>query len=67
MGKVKTHKASAKRFSVTGNGKVKMNHCHHRHNLGQKDAKRKRHLRKATYIGETTKTAKNIKKLMPYA
>ena len=25
MGKIKTHKASAKRFSVTGTGKVKMN------------------------------------------
>ncbi|MBQ8474695.1 MAG: 50S ribosomal protein L35, partial [Clostridia bacterium] len=24
MGKIKTHKASAKRFSVTGTGKVKM-------------------------------------------
>ena len=33
MGKIKTHKASAKRFTVTGTGKVKMNHCHHRHNL----------------------------------
>jgi len=31
MGKVKTHKASAKRFSVTASGKVKMGHCHHRH------------------------------------
>ena len=40
MGKVKTHKASAKRFSVTGTGKVKMGHCHHRHNTGLKTAKR---------------------------
>ena len=45
MGKVKTHKASAKRFSVTGSGKVKINHSHHRHNLGLKTQKRKRHLR----------------------
>ncbi|MBE6535160.1 MAG: 50S ribosomal protein L35, partial [Ruminococcaceae bacterium] len=36
MGKVKTHKASAKRFSVTASGKVKMGHCHHRHNTGLK-------------------------------
>jgi large subunit ribosomal protein L35 len=42
MGKVKTHKASAKRFSVTASGKVKMGHCHHRHNTGLKTAKRKR-------------------------
>ena len=33
MGKVKTHRASAKRFSVTGTGKVKMNHNQHRHKL----------------------------------
>ncbi len=50
MGKIKTHKASAKRFSVTAGGKVKMNHCHHRHKLGKKDSKRKRHLRSAAYV-----------------
>ena len=42
MGKIKTHKASAKRFSLTGSGKIKMNHNNHRHNLGLKTAKRKR-------------------------
>ena len=52
MGKIKTHKASAKRFSVTGSGKVKMNHSHHRHNLGIKTAKRKRNLRKGTTLSE---------------
>ena len=50
MGKIKTHKASAKRFSVTANGKVKLNHCHHRHNLGLKTAKRKRHLRSSAIL-----------------
>ncbi len=45
MGKIKTHKASAKRFSVTGGGKVKHFHGQHRHNLGHKTAKRKRFLR----------------------
>ncbi len=52
MGKIKTHKASAKRFSVTGTGKVKMNHSHHRHNLGIKTAKRKRNLRKGAILSE---------------
>ncbi len=52
MGKIKTHKASAKRFSVTANGKVKINHCHHRHNLGLKTAKRKRHLRTGAYLSD---------------
>ena len=50
MGKIKTHKAAAKRFSVTANGKVKINPCGHRHNLGLKTAKRKRHLRTGTYL-----------------
>ena len=53
MGKIKTHKASAKRFSVTGSGKVKMNHNNHRHNLGIKTAKRKRGLRKGAIMSES--------------
>ena len=52
MGKIKTHKASAKRFSLTGSGKVKMNHSHHRHNLGLKTAKRKRMLRKGATLNK---------------
>ena len=62
MGKVKTHKASAKRFSVTGNGKVKMNHSHHRHKLGLKDQKIKRHLRTGEYVNG--KMAANIRALI---
>lgn len=50
MGKVKTHKASAKRFSLTKSGLVKINHSHHRHKLGLKTAKRKRHLRSGSYL-----------------
>ena len=50
MGKIRTHKASAKRFSVTGSGKVKLNHSNHRHNLGHKTAKRKRSLRTCGYL-----------------
>lgn len=45
MGKIKTHKASAKRVHVTATGKIKVFHGEHRHNLGQKTQKRKRHLR----------------------
>ena len=53
MGKIKTHKASAKRFSLTGGGKVKMNHSHHRHKLGIKDQKRKRHLRQGAILSDS--------------
>ena len=52
MGKVKTHKASAKRFSLTATGKVKINHCNRRHKLGIKTAKRKRNLRKGAVLSE---------------
>ena len=61
MGKIKTHKASSKRFSVTGTGKVKINHCHHRHNLGLKDEKRKRHLRSSAILSASmTATARHL-------
>ena len=50
MAKIKTHKASAKRFDVTGGGKVKMNHSQHRHKLGIKAPKRKRQLRGNAYL-----------------
>ena len=50
MGKIKTHKATAKRFSITKTGKVKMNSSNRRHKLGIKTAKRKRSLRKGAYL-----------------
>ena len=62
MGKIKTHKASAKRFSVTGSGKVKMFHSSHRHKTGNKSAKRLRHLRSSTMV--QGKMAENLKTLV---
>ena len=53
MGKVKTHKASSKRFSLTATGKVKLNHCNRRHKLGLKTAKRKRQLRRGATLSES--------------
>ena len=53
MGKIKTHKASSKRFSLTGSGKVKMSHNNHRHKLGLKTATRKRGLRKGAILSES--------------
>ena len=65
MGKTKTHKDTAKRFSVTKGGKVKFNHLNRRHKLGKKTAKRKRQLRGDAYISESF--APIVKKLIPYA
>ena len=64
MGKIKTHRATAKRFGITGSGKVKINHTARRHKLGLKASKRKMHLRKAGYLSDSM--APTVKKLMPY-
>ncbi len=64
MGKIKTHSASAKRFTVTKSGKVKLNHMNRRHKLGLKTTKRKRALRKTGYLSESM--APNIKKLISH-
>ena len=53
MAKMKTHKASAKRFRVTAGGKIKVQHSQHRHNLGIKTAKRKRALRKGFILSKS--------------
>jgi len=62
--KIKTHKATAKRFSMTGTGKVKYNHMNRRHKLGLKAPKRKRQLRGTVLLSETHAPA--IRKLLPY-
>jgi large subunit ribosomal protein L35 len=45
MPKLKTHKASKKRFRVTANGKLKRRQAGKKHLLSHKTGKRKRHLR----------------------
>ena len=62
MAKIKTHKATAKRFSLTKSGKVKLNHTNRRHKLGIKTAKRKRQLRGGAVMNEAM--AANVKKMI---
>jgi large subunit ribosomal protein L35 len=64
MGKIKSHKASAKRFSFTASGKIKYNHSGKRHKLGLKTPKSKRILRNSGYVA--TGNAAQLKKLLPY-
>jgi len=45
--KKKTKKAAAKRFRLTGKGRVRRRKAYKSHILTKKSAKRKRHLRKA--------------------
>ena len=65
MPKMKTHRATAKRVSLTGTGKLKRNRMNRRHLLDAKTTKRKRNLRKATEIDATSMKA--MRKVMPYA
>ena len=50
MPKLKTKKAVAKRFTVTGKNKLKRTKPGRRHLLTKKSTKRKRHLRKKTLV-----------------
>ena len=45
MPKMKTHKASRKRFRITATGKLKRHKAGKKHLLSHKSGKRKRHLR----------------------
>ena len=64
MPKLKTHRGAAKRFSVTGAGKIKRSRANTSHILTPKTTKRKRHLRKAAILDPTNQRA--LKKLIPY-
>ena len=64
MPKVKTNRAAAKRFKVTGTGKLKRNKAYKRHILTKKSAKTERNLRKPAMTDATN--VKNMKKLTPY-
>ena len=64
MPKMKTNRAAAKRFKVTGTGKLKRNKAYKRHILTKKTTKTKRNLRKATMTDQSN--VKNMKKILPY-
>jgi len=63
MPKMKTHRGAAKRFKVTGSGKIKRAKAFKSHILTKKSSKRKRNLRKGTYVSEAE--AKVLRKLIP--
>ena len=50
MPKIKTHRGAAKRFKVTGSGKIKRFKAYTSHMLTHKSAKRGRRLRTATLV-----------------
>ena len=64
MPKIKTNRSAAKRFKVTGTGKLKRNKAYRRHILTKKTTKNKSNLRKALIADETN--VANMKKICPY-
>ena len=65
MPKMKTKKAAAKRYKITGSGKVRYKKQGLRHILTKKNAKRKRRLRLSATLSPVE--TKRVKQLMPYA
>ena len=62
MPKMKTKKSVAKRFSITGTGKIKRAHDGKNHILTKKTRKRKRNLKKAAIVSKSYE--RNIKAMM---
>ena len=64
MPKIKTNRGAAKRFRITGRGKVKRNKGFKSHLLSSKGKKRKRQLRKGALVSSAE--TKNVRHLIPY-
>ena len=64
MPKMKTSRAAAKRFKLTGTGKLKRAKAYKSHILTKKSTKRKRNLRKSIITDATN--VKSMKKILPY-
>lgn len=64
MPKMKTKRAAAKRYKVTGSGRVMRMKANKSHILNKKTTKRKRNLRKQTEVDASN--LKTVKKLIPY-
>ena len=64
MPKIKTNKSAAKRFKVTGTGKLKRNKAYKRHILTKKTSKTKRNLSHPAITDQSN--VKNMKKILPY-
>ena len=65
MPKMKTKSAAAKRFKVTGTGKLMKMKAQKSHILTKKTTKRKRNLRKAAEIDKSNLAP--MKKILPYS
>ncbi len=64
MPKMKTRRSAAKRFSVTGSGKLKRRKQNLRHILTKKSPKRKMNLGQSVLVDATN--VKAVRRMMPY-
>ena len=64
MPKIKTHRGAAKRFKITGKGKIKRSRAYKSHLLTGKPSKRTKRLRTPTLVSD--RECVNIKRLLPY-
>jgi large subunit ribosomal protein L35 len=62
MPKMKSSRAAAKRFRLTGSGKIRRNKAYASHILTKKSQKRKRNLRKSTIVDKAD--AKRVKAMI---
>jgi large subunit ribosomal protein L35 len=62
---MKTNRGAAKRFKVTGKGKIAYSKSFASHILTKKTTKRKRNLRKSRTINKVD--VASVKRLIPYA
>lgn len=65
MPKLKTRRAAAKRFRITGSGKFVRRHAFRNHLLDHKSPKRKRWLGTMAVVDE--RDADNVSLMLPYA
>ncbi|MEM7244294.1 MAG: 50S ribosomal protein L35 [Acidobacteriota bacterium] len=65
MPKQKTHRGAAKRFKVTGSGRVRRGKAYRRHILTKKTTKRKRDLRRGAEVHESD--MRRLKDMIPAA
>ena len=63
--KLKTHRGAAKRFKVSGTGKIMRHQAFARHILTKKAANRKRHLSKSVAVSDGD--APKVRLMLPYA
>ncbi len=64
MPKMKTKRSAAKRFKITGRGKIKRWKSNYSHLRSNKDRHRKRHLRKPDWVSKAEK--RKVRLVLPY-